>query len=310
MFGPLISEQEKQRLLTGEKRELPPTQPEPPSYTYNVFNNHNRSGSFIGLGSSPSGGISIARPSGGSVPQRSQSVLTLPPQQKQQQYAVRTVKPVPMMNKDLDTKTSYPIPLQQQLVIYPSNQPQPIRPSSEELAHPNQHIRVMFMHQSAFSRTNIWNRLIQICTRNDLIHCEINFPVTNETLSVDGANPVFLERNKNYSYEDWEMYSVEVTAEQYNTMYEWGKTQRGKPFDMNAFRCYLCSGMCTTPGTELKAWLCSRLTIAVLKRGGVLPAYVNEFTVSPGTLQFLLTRMNAEGTLRLQHIQFEVKKHE
>lgn len=227
---------------------------------------------------------------------------------------------MPMMSRDAP---SLPPPQQQRIFVNSSSfagagsagvlQPsqQHVLPQSRaEIASPYRSIRVLFMHQSAFTRTNYWNLCIQWVTGSDVIHCEVYFPATRESLSVDGAHPVFLEVDKNYTYVDWDMYNVQVTEEQYHAMYRWAQTQVGKPFDEQAFRCYLCSGMCTPAGKEPKAWLCSRLTVAALKHGGIIPAWVSEYTLSPSGLRSNLLKMHAEGSIQLEQMVVEVKKQE
>lgn len=168
-------------------------------------------------------------------------------------------------------------------------------------------VSVLFMKQNERTRGSRWNRAVELFTGHSTIHCELFFSHNHESCSVDSARPVYLQKAKPYTVQEWEGFNLQLTERQLQETYQFCSSQVGKPFDRegrNLFCCaYLCCARsCLQPSRENeggccpvvdaapehKNWLCSRLVTAALKHSGVLPGYIDEWEMTPASLYQLL----------------------
>lgn len=178
------------------------------------------------------------------------------------------------------------------------------------------YVSVLFMKQNDYTRNKSrWNRLVEWYTGEIYIHCELYFSHTRESCSVTATDPVYLKPAKPYTLQDWVGFNVQVTEAQLLSIYGFCCGQVQKDFDRPARNLFclaefFCCGMrsCTEPSEgsclantapEPDAWLCSRLCAAALKAGGALPAYLDEWEATPGSLYRMLLECEQRTSKRL-----------
>lgn len=132
-----------------------------------------------------------------------------------------------------------------------------------------------------------------------MVHAEIFFPTRDDERSVLGRScgihyggHVFLQE-KRFTKKNWIFRAITCTDEQYKTMLEYCRSQRGGEFN------YL--GYFTPCGSTMESrllsdgpqrWYCSELTAAILHAGGIIDCVEDaSFTAHPQTLYNKLERI-------------------
>lgn len=154
----------------------------------------------------------------------------------------------------------------------------------------DEYVVVLFLHQNEKTKTDKGNWLAQLYTGHTEIHCELYFPRTQESCSVDNMRPVHMVSKKCYVGlgESWEGLEIPITTRQYDYLYAWCRNQVGLPFDSAGLWCFCLWRMCSPSTSSARAWLCSRLVGHGLRECGVLPFYVNPQAFTPPDLKRVL----------------------
>jgi hypothetical protein len=183
----------------------------------------------------------------------------------------------------------------------------------------NSPVTVLFLRQNAKTVTYFWNWLTEVATGGPEIHCELYFPETRETCTIDSSSPVYFQRDKQYlglDRDDWEGFDISLTASQYATLYRWCRARVREPFDSDALRYFCIYRSCGTldspwytkrggggaSGTKNR-WLCSRLIAAGLKEAQVLPMAVDPYTVSPVDLKEMILQLGLSGAYTITPVK-------
>jgi hypothetical protein len=127
---------------------------------------------------------------------------------------------------------------------------------------------------------------------SDWIHCELYFPNTGESVSIDSNNPVYFMKNKNYTTREWTWISIAVTKNEYDNAYSICKHFEGTPFDKCAlYTFWIPSYCCSTPRSKMSTMVCSRLCAHILCMLSIIGDDLEETDIVPGELKGELDRL-------------------
>jgi len=144
-------------------------------------------------------------------------------------------------------------------------------------------IYVVFLRCDEKAMKHAKNRYAAWYTQSEWVHCEIYFPKTSETCSIDTKNPVYFMQYKNYSNRDWVWYKINVTESKYNRLRKVCAQSVGDQFDMwSLLLFWMPAGCCFYPSRD--RWLCSKLVATKLKDSELIPSEINTAFVTPKDL--------------------------
>jgi hypothetical protein len=130
------------------------------------------------------------------------------------------------------------------------------------------------------ARVHFKNRIAESQTGSPYTHCELYFPITGETYTIDSTRTSGFLKNKDYTKRKWEFVELLVPETNYNLVYEYCKKHTGEEFSYATMLSYVFPvGCCVSPKPE--TWICSRLITSALVEGGVLPSDMTPDGASP-----------------------------
>lgn len=139
---------------------------------------------------------------------------------------------------------------------------------------------------------SMMNRLAACYTASPYIHAEFYFPADVCTVTVDSRRPVtFIDYGKDYSDpKEWECYVIWVEREQYLRVFNFCRSQEGKPFERSGIWFFFLSRIFTRRA-DGESWICCRLMCEALKKGGILPCNIDSHLVTPSSLRELVLEL-------------------
>lgn len=125
------------------------------------------------------------------------------------------------------------------------------------------------------------------------IHCEMYFPHTRESISVDKQNPVYIMKDKDYSGRKWHFYPMEVPSKQYFGLYKACLDSLDEPFDGCGLSWFFCPvGCCIDPPNPKQKWLCSRFCATKLQDVGIVNKALDAYTATPTVFRKEIFKMH------------------
>lgn len=178
-------------------------------------------------------------------------------------------------------------------------------------------ITLMFLHQSERSKRFLLNRLAACWTRSSVIHVEIFFEHDMVSCLVGSNIPVRFEQGRVYSqriYREnphifpdpnkrWESITITLSVEQYDKVYQFCRSQEGRPFDQSSIYCFPFVPCKIDFHPEKEGWICSRLIASALLHAGVLDQSVDIIRISPVDLLNYFKNLSFEKkkAFKIQH---------
>jgi hypothetical protein len=151
-------------------------------------------------------------------------------------------------------------------------------------------IYVVFLRMDENAMKHARNRIASSYTGSDWMHCELYFPESRETITIDTKNPVYSMKNKDYFQRPWSFVGVKVDQATYREVHRWCLGTVGDPFDTCGFFFFWCpNGFLYRP--QSGSWICSKLCTTALQRGHIISPDIEASTVSPGDLRGILEKM-------------------
>lgn len=146
---------------------------------------------------------------------------------------------------------------------------------------------IAFMRMGAEDTSrHVTNRLAAAFTSSDIIHTELYFPATGETVGIRAGQSVYKTNEKNFNRRGWFAVQLNISQTAYTAAYTAAIRLVGQPFDANytfwypvawASRLACMRVSPATPGT----WVCSRVVARVLVDARIWS--IDEYAVSAAT---------------------------
>jgi hypothetical protein len=174
-------------------------------------------------------------------------------------------------------------------------------------------IYIVFLELDESAKKHWRNRLAAWYTGSKWIHCELYFPDTHESFSVDTKNPVYCMTNKDYRFRKWHFYPLSVPEEQADKLYKACYKSLGEPFDKTSFSFFFCPiGCCIDPPNTHKKWLCSRYCATKMQEVGMLNKILDTYGITPKIFRREIFSMHKTiWTIDYQGLSFkDIRKEE
>jgi len=163
----------------------------------------------------------------------------------------------------------------------------------------------LFYKQNEESQKSIWNRLTQCWTGSPYIHTEFFFPLTCASVSITSTQPVTITGSKPYYAHTYDAIAIDVTWEQYNTMWKRCTLEQGKTFDKSARLYFGFSWLLARDVYDEEVpehWICSKLMAFCAREAKIFPSSVIIGDIHPGALKMLLDDVYYEPEYRYRNV--------
>ena len=105
------------------------------------------------------------------------------------------------------------------------------------------------------------NKLTACWTKSNIIHSEFYFPILEKSVFITALQKLTIQKDKPIDLQSYQIYSIDVSWEQFNIVYSICQKEQGKPFDRNARWWFLISWLFVENGNNdqpSQAWICSK----------------------------------------------------